>query len=165
MNKRVILCGPTASGKTFIRSKFAEKGYTYDVSYTSREPRNGEIDGKDYKFISSEEFSNRIFEYKFFEWVNYEGNYYGTGRYEFENSDLFIMETDGIKHLIEEGERDSSLIVYVNTPIDIRIERMKKRGWNTDKILDRLKVDHKKFDNFTDYDLMISSHDDTRFNQ
>jgi len=80
MNKRVILCGPTASGKTFIRSKFAEKGYTYDVSYTSREPRNGEIDGKDYKFISSEEFSNRIFEYKFFEWVNYEGNYYGTGQ-------------------------------------------------------------------------------------
>ena len=39
MNKRIILCGPTCAGKTYIRDKFREKGYQIDVSYTSRQPR------------------------------------------------------------------------------------------------------------------------------
>ena len=51
MNKRLIICGPTASGKTFLRKRLEDKGFKCDVSYTSREPRPGEVDGVHYHFI------------------------------------------------------------------------------------------------------------------
>jgi len=153
---RIILVGPTASGKNFIRSKFAERGFSFDVSYTTREPREGEEFGVDYNFISKNEFEKMIKDNAFYEWVEYNGNYYGTGLWEFKHSDVFIMETDGIKHL-KPKHRKKSLVMFVNTPENVRIERMKERGWDDDKIANRIKTDKEKFDNFTDFDLQIQS--------
>jgi len=156
MNKRIILVGPSAAGKNFIRQKFIEKGFSFDVSYTTRKPRNGEINGIDYIFISDEEFTRKINENFFYEWVNYGENKYGTGKYEFENKDIFIMETEAINNLKPE-DRINSLVIFVNTPEHIRIERMKERGWNEEKIQERIKIDKEKFENFTNFDLQISS--------
>lgn len=156
-NKRIILCGPSACGKNYIRERFVEKGYSIDVSYTSREKRLGEIDGLDYKFLSKEQFEKKIQDGEFYEWVQYNDNYYGTGLREFYTNEVFIMETDGIKH-IKTKDRLTSLVIFVNTPEDIRIKRMKEeRKWNDETINKRIKTDHLKFDNFTDYDLMIIS--------
>lgn len=155
-NKRIILVGPTASGKNFIRTKFAEKGFSFDVSYTTRKPREGEQFGVDYNFISIDEFKKMIEDDAFYEHVEYNGNFYGTGKWEFENSDLFIMETDGIKHLKPE-DRKESLVLFVNTALDVRVNRMKERGWDLDKIAERIQTDREKFGNFTDFDLQIQS--------
>jgi guanylate kinase len=160
-HRRVILCGPTCSGKNFIREKFSQKGYTHDVSYTSREPRPGEINGIDYKFISKKAFEEAIVRNEFYEYVEYNGNYYGTGLDEWYEADVFIMETDGIKHIKPE-DRKESLVIYVNTPYDIRLKRMRTRGWSEEKILERVKVDQDKFghnylDHFSDFDIEISS--------
>lgn len=155
MNKRIILVGPSAAGKTFIRDKFKERGYSIDVSYTSREKRPGEEDGIDYKFISKEEFEKRIEQNLFYEYVSYNGNYYGTGLKEWNTSDIFVMESEGVTKIHTE-DRKNCIIFYVNTPLSIRLERMKERGWDSEKILQRLKTDE-NFVNFNDYDLQISS--------
>jgi guanylate kinase len=156
MSKRIILVGPSASGKNFIREKFREKGYQADVSYTSRMPRDGEKNTIDYNFVSIQTFMKMIEERKFYEWVQYGDSYYGTGLKEWKWCDIFIMETDGIKHIKPEDKKDC-LIIYVNTPLDTRIGRMRERGWTNDKILERIHIDAKKFDNFENFDLEISS--------
>jgi len=164
MHKRLILCGPTCAGKNFIRDKFIKKGYSADCSYTSREPRRGsmyvnsETDGIDYKFIGTPRFMEMIAERKFYEWVEYNGNFYGTGLDEWNQCDIFIMETDGIKH-IEPKDRKDCLIIYINTPQSIRVKRMEERGWNEKTIHDRLFTDLKKFKDFKDFDFEIASYE------
>ena len=155
-HKRIILVGPSAAGKNHIRDIFVNKGYRADVSYTSRPPRDNETEGVDYHFITPEDFQERIFEGLFYEWVKYENKYYGTGRYEWENADIFIMETDGVK-AIYPADRDDCLIIYVNTPFNTRLIRMRERGWSDEKIAERVRVDQEKFRNFKNYDLEISS--------
>lgn len=156
MSKRIILCGPTASGKTFIRDKFREKGYQIDVSYTSREPRLGEVKLVDYIFISKEFFEEAISMNKFYEYVKYGDNYYGTGAEQWNECDIFIMETDGINKIKPE-DRPNCLVIFVNTPTDTRIKRMKERNWDNDKIYERLLIDQKKFTDFVNFDIEISS--------
>jgi guanylate kinase len=161
MNKRIILVGPSAGGKNFIREKFVEKGYRADCSYTTRKPREGEVDEVDYNFISKETFEAGIEVDMYYEWVEYNGNFYGTGLEEWNNCDIFIMETDGIKHITTE-DRKNSLVIYVNTPYDVRLKRMRERGWDDTKILERVKIDINKFghsylDHFKDFDIEISS--------
>jgi guanylate kinase len=155
-HKRVILVGPTGSGKDFIKNKFREKGYKVDVSYTTRAPREGEVNGVDYNFITEKQFKVRL-DYEFmYECISYGKDYYGTGMAEWNNCDVFIMETDGVGH-IEPKDRKDCLIIYVNTPLDIRMKRMKERGWDHSKILERIKIDEGKFKDFKDYDLQVSS--------
>ena len=74
MNKRIILVGPTASGKTFLRNRFEDKGFECDVSYTTRPMRPGEKDGVHYHFLEVKIFEEMIKEGGFYEWVEYNGN-------------------------------------------------------------------------------------------
>ena len=59
MNK-VILIGKSAAGKDHMRKVLEDRGFTYGISYTTRPPRANEIEGKDYFFMSNEEFQARI---------------------------------------------------------------------------------------------------------
>lgn len=54
--------------------------FSYSISCTTRSPRNGEVDGKDYFFVSREEFERRIAAGELLEWAQVHGNYYGTPR-------------------------------------------------------------------------------------
>jgi len=157
-HKRIVLVGPTCAGKTFIRDKFRDKGYKIDVSYTSRSPRENEKDGIDYHFITKKEFESNIKNNLFYEWVRYGDNYYGTGKFEWENSDVFIMETSGIKKIWLE-DRENTVVILVTTPYVIRYDRMKCRGWDDKKIEERVQVDNQKFENFKDYDIEMQSYE------
>jgi guanylate kinase len=155
-NKRIILVGPTATGKNFIREAFQKKGYLIDVSYTTREPRENETEGIDYRFISKKRFLERINESFFYEYVKYGDNYYGTGNWEWNKASVFIMETDGINKIKTE-DRTNCLIIYVNTLFDVRLKRMKERGWDMKEISERTKIDLIKFKDFKNYDIEICS--------
>ena len=76
--KRIILVGCAASGKDHMRKRLEEKGLKYAVSYTTRPPRVGEVDGKDYFFISPEAAAVMIEGGLFYEWVEFNGWIYGT---------------------------------------------------------------------------------------
>jgi guanylate kinase len=156
MNKRIILVGPTCSGKTYLRKRFEDRGFKCDVSYTTRKPREGEEYGVHYKFISEDEFTLRISQGAFYEHVQYNGNRYGTGLYEWNTLPLFIMETDGIKHIKPE-DRNSCFVIYLDIPRINRQERMIfERGWNQEEVAKRTETDYNKFKDFKDYDLIIT---------
>ena len=156
MNSRIILVGPTCSGKTFLRKRFEDKGFECDVSYTSRSMRPGETDGVHYHFLEKEIFEAMIEEGGFYEWVEYNGNYYGTGQQEWDELPLFIMETDGIKHIRPE-DRKTCFVIFLIPSRWVRQERMmNERGWDQLTVAARTKTDHEKFNKFKDYDLKIT---------
>ncbi|MBW4612058.1 MAG: guanylate kinase [Desmonostoc vinosum HA7617-LM4] len=78
----IILTGPSGVGKgTLMRSLLQRHPELYySVSATTRSPRPGEIDGKNYYFISRSQFEKLIAEGEFLEWAEFAGNYYGTLR-------------------------------------------------------------------------------------
>ena len=151
---RVILIGPGSSGKDFLKEYLMQKGYVPSVYCTTRPQREGEINDRDYHFISSVEFEILIDTKKFREWKVFGDKnwHYGITIFDFNGANLFIMTPAGIKNLSDE-ERRESIIVYLNVPLEVRKERLMKR--TGDSAERRLKTDAEDFKNFTDYDLLI----------
>jgi guanylate kinase len=76
----VVLSGPSGVGKGTVRKALFElEGHdlVYSISMTTREPREGEVEGEDYYFVSREEFEQRIKDDGFLEYAEFVGNYYG----------------------------------------------------------------------------------------
>jgi len=155
---RIILCGKAASGKDHLRKTLEGRGFRYGVSYTTRPPRKGEIDGKDYFFLEENEFQTLIEQGFFYEYVAFNGWFYGTSKEQwFVNDDVFIMTPTGISKL-HAADRKSSFIIYIDIPTEIRRTRLTERNDNADSIERRLEADDKDFQNFTDYDIKITDH-------
>ena len=80
MSKIIVISGPSGSGKNTVYDELLrrDKSIAQTVSATTRKPREGESNGVDYYFISTEDFENRISDGEFIEYVKYGDNYYGT---------------------------------------------------------------------------------------
>lgn len=77
----IVISGPSGVGKGTVRSAlFQREGHNlvYSVSMTTRAPREGEVDGREYYFVTRDEFENRINNNGFLEYAEFVGNYYGT---------------------------------------------------------------------------------------
>ena len=75
----LLVSGPSGSGKTTLCERIAaNKEAYYATSCTTRNPRPGEIDGKDYFFLSKQQFQAKIEQQEFIEFAEVHGNYYGT---------------------------------------------------------------------------------------
>lgn len=157
-HKRIILVGKAASGKDHLRKKFESKGFKYAVSYTTRPPREGEVDGKDYIFISDETANKMVHDGLFYEYVYFNGWLYGTTNQQFYSDDLFIMTPAGISHIKPE-DRLKSFIIYTDIEMSIRMTRLANRNMPGDSMDRRIKADELDFTNFNDYDLRITNPD------
>lgn len=76
----LVVCAPSGAGKTtLVKRMLAEfPGFAYSISYTTRRPRAGEVNGRDYHFVDREEFQ-KLRDAEFFaEWAEVHGNFYGT---------------------------------------------------------------------------------------
>ncbi len=156
MNK-IILVGKAAAGKDHMRKILEGRGFNYGVSYTTRPKREGEIDGEDYYFMEDSEFQEGINNGIWYEYVPFNGWYYGTTKKQFlENCNLFIMTPKGISH-IDPVERKNCTIIYLDISDDIREKRLRNRGDLNDKIERRMEADRIDFENFEDYDLIINN--------
>ena len=90
----IVLSGPSGVGKGTVRAAvFANNQfqYVYSVSATTRAQRPGEVDGKDYYFVSREEFETMIQNEDLLEYAEYVGNYYGTPIQKIEENILQII--------------------------------------------------------------------------
>ncbi|AHY46763.1 guanylate kinase [Rubrobacter radiotolerans] len=126
----IVVSGPSGAGKsTLIRAALAavpELGYS--VSATTREPREGEVNGRDYIFLSREEFERWIEAGKFLEWAEYSGNLYGTPEAKVEEfladgrSVILEIELQGAR-LVREKRPDAEM-VFVRAP---SLEETRKR--------------------------------------
>jgi guanylate kinase len=77
----VVLCGPSGVGKsTLIKQLFSEftDVFGFSVSHTTRSPRAGEVDGRDYHYVTRDDMERRIKNGVFIETAEYSGNLYGT---------------------------------------------------------------------------------------
>lgn len=150
MKKIVIFLGPSGSGKTILSKKLLDLGYKEIVGSTTREPRQGEINGKDYYFLTSEEFKNT----SMIEFTEYAGNYYGTSIKEiedkFQQSDkLFaVLNKDGVESF-KKFYGDIVTTVYIYASLEKLEKHMIARNDNPDKINIRLQnvINDKELEN------------------
>ena len=126
----IVVSGPSAAGKsTLIRAaREAIPELAYSVSATTRDPREGEVDGRDYVFLSREEFEKWIEEGRFLEWAEYSGNLYGTLEEKVEEflengrSVILEIELQGARQ-VRQGRPDA-VMVFVRAP---NLEETRKR--------------------------------------
>ena len=155
---RIILVGKAASGKDHLRKRFENRGFKYAVSYTTRPPRPGEVEGVDYIFISEEKFAEMIEKDEWYEWVSFNGWKYGTSRKQFEEDDLFIMTPGGIAH-VSADDRRKSFIIYLDVDQEKRRKRIEQRIMPGDSVERRIIADEEDFKDFTNYDIRITNDD------
>lgn len=156
MINRLILAGKGASGKDFLLSSLREKGFIANVSFTTRPPRPGEIEGINYHFIQDEVFKEFELLNLFYETASFNGWSYGTGIASWKNSQIFIMTPVGISKIRPEDRQDC-FIVYLDISEDIRRDRLRERS-DADSIERRIEADQKDFKNFFDFDIRITDH-------
>jgi guanylate kinase len=138
----VILAAPSGTGKSTICKELIKKNKNWDfsVSVTTRIPRDGEVDGKDYTFISNPDFEHFVKFGDFIEWEFVHGNKYGTPWSTVEeaisSSKVMIFDVDVKGALtIKEEYPDNTILVFIEPPGDNIIEqkealneRLIKRG-------------------------------------
>ena len=142
----LIIIGPSASGKTQIVNHLI-RDYQMQkmITYTTRAPREGEVDGIDYYFISQEEFIKKINHHFFLEHVCYNHNYYGTAKNELSSNKVVIVKKEKLKAYIKKA-KDQIKIVYIQCSKKIREKRMIERKDDKQSIQVRLAHDDEIFD-------------------
>ncbi len=144
-----VFSGPSGVGKGTLNSKlFAEFGdqIAFSVSATTRAPREGEIDGKHYFFISRQEFENRIANNDFLEYAQFAGNCYGTPKpyvlslLEQGKNVLLEIEVKGAMQVME--RMPECVSIFVLPPSFEELERrLRGRGTeNEEKVRARLET-------------------------
>lgn len=139
----LIVSGPSGSGKSTIVSKFLKlnKDFQLSVSHTTRRKRVGEVDGKNYYFISKEKFQEMIKKDEFIEWANIYGNYYGTSKVEIENilkagkNVLLEINVDGLVSAKRIFNEEIVSVFIIPETIEELIKRLKERNSESDEDL------------------------------
>jgi len=161
--EKIIIIGPSGSGKDHLMRKLVEKGLRPCIKYTTRPIRNHEINGITYHFINDSEFIKNLKENKFLTHQSFEvlndtvDNkvwYYGIPVKEFEESQVFIM-TPGELNNLDIDCRKRSFIVYLDIDRSTREDRLLKREDKNDSIKRRLNSDDIDFKCDFYYDLRV----------
>ncbi len=165
--KLIVLTGPSGVGKgTLMRSLLARHPELYySVSATTRSPRPGEIDGKDYYFISRSKFEQLMAAGEFLEWAEFAGNYYGTPREPVINQicsgKLVVLEIE------LEGARQirrsfpEALSIFILPPSFSELEkRIRTRGQDSEEaIARRLRRAQDEINAADEFDIQIVNDD------
>jgi len=168
--KLLVFSAPSGSGKTtIVRHLLAQEDLNleFSISCATREPRGEEVDGKDYYFITWEEFKKHIKAEEFVEWEEvYTNNYYGTLKSEVERiwakgkNVIFDIDVSGglrIKHKFPQ----ETLAVFVKPPsVDELKRRLKERSTESEeKINMRIAKAHVELATAPQFDKIIKNYD------
>jgi len=168
-NKLIVFSAPSGAGKTtlvkYILKSFSE--IQFSISATSRKARGEERDGKDYYFLSNQEFKARIKNDEFIEYEEvYGGNYYGTLKSEvdriWKDKKIAIFDIDVVGGANIKGMfPDETLSIFVMPPsIEILRERLIERGDVSKEEIDvRIKKAESELDYASKFDNIIINND------
>jgi len=145
--KAIIFCAPSGSGKTTLVKHLLKNNSDlgFSISASTRDKRGRtEQDGKDYHFLTPDEFKEKIIHNEFIEWEEvYEGNYYGTLKSEIERiweegkNVIFDVDVKGGLNLKKYFD-DRGLAIFVKVPsMEILAQRLRGRGTESDDSLSR----------------------------
>ncbi len=167
--KLVIFSAPSGAGKTTIVQNLLKKfpDLEFSISATTRPARGQEKDGKDYYFISKEEFLHRIAKKQFVEFEEvYTGTFYGTLRTEIERiwqhgkTVIFDIDVEGGLHLKRKYD-GQALAIFVQPPsLEVLIERLTGRGTDSEeKLKERFAKAEKELDYAPLFDIILKNYD------
>lgn len=162
----IVISGPSGSGKgTIIKEVLKKKPeIVYSISYTTRPKRKGEIDGKDYFFISKRKFENLIKKDFFLEWAKVYNYYYGTSK-DFvlenlkQNKDVILeIEIQGARKIREIFDKQNAVFIFIAPPDFEELKRRiieRKRGETEEEIKERLNFAIQELEESKNYDYII----------
>ncbi|AMD95507.1 guanylate kinase [Leptotrichia sp. oral taxon 847] len=160
--KLVVVSGPSGSGKSTVTKLVKDRlNIPLSISATTRKPRNGEIDGKDYYFLTKEEFQKKIKNDEFYEFANVHGNYYGTLKKtveeNLEKGLNVILEIDVQGALIvKEKKKDAVLVFFKTENLEVLENRLRNRKTDSEEVIElRLKNAKKELEYEKKYDYVI----------
>jgi guanylate kinase len=145
VGKVFVITGPSGVGKGTLIEQLLERvpELELSVSATTREPRPGEMDGRDYHFLSPEEFRRRLESGDFLEHASYSGNYYGTLRQEVErrlaagHSVVLEIEVQGARQ-VRDALGDDAVLIFIAPPDeDVLRERLEGRGTDSPEAIEQ----------------------------
>jgi len=160
----LVLSGPSGAGKsTIINAASEEIGeYYFSISTTTRQPRVGEVDGRDYFFVSKESFEEDIKAGNFLEYAEVHGNYYGTSlkpvREALEAGKLVIFDIDVQGHRLVRAKMDDITTSAFITPPTLEALETRLRARSTDDeavIVARVKNAKEEIKAVGEYDFTI----------
>lgn len=139
----VVLSGPSGVGKGTVRSALFEMtghDLVYSISMTTREPREGELNGREYYFVTREEFQERIKENKFLEYAEFVNNYYGTPLDKVEEQlaagKEVVLEIEVQGALQVRKKMKDAIFIFIAPPtIEDLLKRLKTRGTESEEIV------------------------------
>ena len=162
----LVISGFSGVGKGTAAKRLVEKyGYSLSVSATTRKPRTGEVDGREYFFKTEAEFKNLIDYNGFIEYARYVDNYYGTPR-KFVEEELaaghnVILEIEVQGAFSIKKQYDDALLIFITAPSAQAIrERLIGRGTESEEVIHkRLERAKEESMDMTKYDYIVINDD------
>lgn len=163
-NEKVIIVGPSGSGKDFMLRQLNSKGLKRGVKSTTRPKRINETESIDYHFISDDDFRDLLDKGELICYQSFlvtpedrspETWMYGITRNEFTSGQVFIMTPHDLSQ-VSDKDRKGMFVVYLDIDRSIRESRVLNRNDKNDSVMRRLDSDDIDFMNFRDYDLKIT---------
>lgn len=160
--KLIVFSGPSGCGKTtLVKRVIAESdNLAFSVSFTTRKKRDSEIDGKDYYFVTEDEFKLKIQKRAFVEWAQVHEHYYGTSFHEIEkkktqNGIILDVDIQGARQ-IKKYEPKAQLIFIFPPEFQELKKRLFLRGDETEESIEkRLFVAKKEIQCYAEFDFVI----------
>lgn len=141
----IIMSGPSGVGKGTIREKLMEDKSLklfYSVSMTTRKPRPGEVDGREYYFVTRDEFEDNIKRGNLLEWAEFVGNCYGTPKDKVEKmrdegkNVLLEIDVNGTSQVLSKLDPNDVISVFIAPPSLEELEaRIRGRSTETDDVI------------------------------
>ena len=164
----IVISGPSGVGKGTVRKAlFDRRGHrlVYSISMTTRKPREGEVDGVDYYFVTREEFQKRIDNNQFLDWAEFVGNYYGTPKDKVEEQIeagkevVLEIEVNGALQVLKQV-KDAVSIFIVPPGRQALYDRLRNRGTEPEELIkERVNKANREFKLAHKYDYIVVNDD------
>lgn len=163
-----VVSAPSGAGKTSLCRAVSDEigNLRHSVSYTTRNPRPGEVDGRDYHFVSVDRFREMIAAGDFAEWAEVHSNYYGTSRrvldgMRAEGIDVILdIDTQGAQQIKAKYDGQAVFVFIMPPSLEILEERLRNRKSDLEnEIKKRMKRARDEMRDYTHYDYLVVNRD------
>ncbi len=159
----IVISAPSGSGKTTLVKRLlaALPGLEFSISYTTRPPRHGEKDGRDYYFVSRREFRRMIADHEFTEWAEIVGHLYGTSTKQLraaqDAGEDILLDIDVQGHEQLRRKLPEAVSIFILPPSYQELERrLRRRRSDAPEVIERrLNNARREIHHWAEYDYLV----------